>query len=155
MSGYLEGYGAGEERRARIIKRAILALIVLLVVAGVAYFTLRDFREKQQLKAFLEALRNHEYQQAYTMWGCTESSPCPQYSYEKFLEDWGPQSPHSDVSRVSVSKTRSCSTGIIATVEFGKGEPELLWVERKDKTLSYAPWPMCNPRMKPPASTGL
>jgi hypothetical protein len=155
MTGYLEGYGAGEERRERIIKRSLVAALVVLVVGGALYFFLRDYREKQQIQAFLELLQKKDYRAAYQMWGCTEASPCREYSFEKFLEDWGPKSPHANLSSVKVVKTRSCSSGVIQTLNFGDDDEVWLWVGRKDLTLGFAPWPMCNPQMPasgPPAS---
>jgi len=150
MSGYLEDYGTADARRAKILKRIVLSLLLLAVLAGVLYFTLRDRKEKRQAAQFLELLRQKDFQAAYRHWGCTEAKPCPYYSYEKFLEDWGPKSGHADLSRLRVTKTRSCGSGIIQTLDFGGGEEVLLWVERKDLSLGFAPWPSCHPRMAAP-----
>ena len=34
MGGFLEQYGAGDERRGKIVKRVVISLVALLVVAG-------------------------------------------------------------------------------------------------------------------------
>jgi hypothetical protein len=151
MTGYLEGYGAGEEKREKRIKRIALYLVLALVVGGVSYLLLRNFRETQQTKLFFELLRKQDYVAAYRLWGCTKETPCPNYNMDRFLEDWGPKSQHADLSAVKITKTRGCSTGVIFETNFGKGEPEYLWVDRKTKNLGFAPWPVCNPRMPSPA----
>ena len=40
MAGFLDDYGAGDERRARIIKTAVISVVVLAVVSGLLYFLL-------------------------------------------------------------------------------------------------------------------
>ena len=40
------------------------------------------------------------------------------YPMESFLQDWGPQSEHADVSGYRISKSRSCGSGVILTVNF-------------------------------------
>jgi hypothetical protein len=37
-------------------------------------------------------------------------------------------------------------------MDFGAGDTLNLWVESKDLTLSFAPWPVCNPRWQAPPS---
>ena len=151
MSNYLDDYGAGEARRSRIRNRILLTTALLAVAGGAAYFTFRNYSEEKQAKAFLEHLRAKQYEQAYRVWGCTETKPCRDYSYEKFLEDWGPKSAHADVSRLEVTRTRSCSHGIIQTLRFNEKDEVLLWVDRSDLSLGFAPWPVCDPRIPSPS----
>jgi hypothetical protein len=70
--------------------------------------------------------------------------------FDKFLEDWGPKNSRGDIQAARIVKTRSCDTGVIYTLEYGKQDPLLLWVERKDHALGFAPWPACDPRMPAP-----
>jgi hypothetical protein len=149
MTGFLEGYGAGEEKRERAMKRAALALLILLVAAASAYFLFRNYRQDRQLDRFLALLAVNDYAGAYRLWGCTETNPCRDYSMEKFLEDWGPASPHADAAAARVTRTRSCSAGVIKTVRFPTGDV-LLWVDRRDLTLAFSPWPACNPHFAAP-----
>jgi hypothetical protein len=147
MPGYLEGYGEGEERRGKIIRWTALGLLLAAVLAGVLYFILRDRTEKKQLEAFLADLKRKDYKSAYALWGCTDHTPCPQYAFNKFMEDWGPASPHANVESAKVTNTKSCSGGIIQFIQFPNDEVQL-WVERRNKTIGFAPWPVCNPRMQ-------
>ena len=150
MAGYLESYGAGEERRGKTIRWIILSVLVLAAVGIAGYFQFRNYREKKQIGVFFKHLKQQDYKAAYEMWGCSDAHPCPQYAFDKFLEDWGPKSPHGDIASAKLAKTKSCDTGIIQFVEFPGQEEVQLWVERRDKVLGFAPWPVCNPRMQVP-----
>jgi hypothetical protein len=154
MGGYLDQYGAGEERREKIVRNLVLGALAAVILGVVLYFTFRNYRETRQAERFLDLLRKQEYATAYRMWGCTEDRPCRDYRFERFMEDWGPEAGHGDPAATRVAKTRSCASGVIYTIEFAKGEPVLLWVERRDRLLSFAPWPVCNPRMAAPAPGG-
>src|SRR5690242_8049896 len=106
MAGYLEDYGVEEARRGRLIKRIVISVVVLAVVGGIAHFSLRSYSAKRQVDNFLLALRNKDYQTAYRMWGCTENSPCRDYTFDKFMEDWGPKGQHPEAGSAEIKKTR-------------------------------------------------
>jgi hypothetical protein len=147
MASYLEAYGASEELRARRIRlikiSSILAVCVLL--AGVPlYALLKNRSEEQQAKLFVHLLSDHNYSEAYRMWGCTTAHPCPNYPESKFLEDWGPHSAHADGSSAEIGLSQSCGSGVVIRLDYkGSGEPVPLWVERASKIISFAPWPEC------------
>ncbi|HSB13413.1 MAG TPA: hypothetical protein VLE22_03075 [Bryobacteraceae bacterium] len=152
MAGYLERYGAGEEQRERRIRRVLLSIAVIAALAGTFYLLFRNYRETKQAKRFFELLLEKDYKAAYVLWGCDKpgAPACHDYTFDNFMEDWGPKSPHADLSSLEFGKVRGCSTGVIVTVEFGKGREDLLWVDRDTKVIGFAPWPVCNPRL--PAS---
>lgn len=150
MTGFLDSYGAGEERREKIVKRIVLGGLVALAIAVTLYFVFRNWGEYRQARMFLDLLKKQDYQSAYRLWGCTPATPCRDYRFERFMEDWGPQSPHGNTAAARIAKTRSCAGGVIYTLEYGKDDSLLLWVGREDKVLGYAPWPSCNPRMPAP-----
>ena len=146
MAGYLANYGAGEEQREKLIRRLIVGAVVVAIAGGILYFFLKNFREEQQARKFFELLEKHDYKVAYAFWGCTDAKPCRDYSFQNFMDDWGPKSPHADVSSFQIKKSRSCGSGVILTVDYGKGqEPDKLWVERGDLTIGFSPWPGCPP----------
>lgn len=146
----MEGYGAGDERRGKIIRWIVLSVVLAAILGSAGYFQFRNYREEKQIGKFLELLKQQNYQTAYGMWGCTDSHPCPQYAFNKFLEDWGPKSPHSNIESAKLAKTKSCDTGIIQFIQFPGQDDVQLWVERRDRVLGFAPWPVCNPRMQVP-----
>jgi hypothetical protein len=146
MAGYLEQYGAGDERRGKIVKTLVISLVVLVVIGGTAFFIFHNYRQEQQVKRFFDLLEHKDYQAAYVLWVRTESDR-KGYSYDTFLKDWGPEGDHRDVSDFHISKSRSCGNGVILTVDFGKNQnqKEKLWVAREDLTIGYSPLPGCPP----------
>ena len=79
MGGYLDTYGAGDERREKIIKIIVFSLIAMIVIGGPLLFIFYDYREENQVKRFFRLLEAHDYQAAYALWGCTEAKPCSGY----------------------------------------------------------------------------
>lgn len=147
MPGYLDQYGVGEERREKIIKIALLTALLVLIVGGTGYFFLKNYRQESQVKTFFELLQKHDYKAAYALWGCTDAKPCREYPLAAFLQDWGPQSEHADMSSARIARSRSCGSGVIITVDYdkNKGKQDKLWVEREDLTIGFSPWPGCPP----------
>lgn len=143
MSGYLEGYGAGDAQRARLIKRLVAGGVGCLIVALALFFLLRNFREKRAVGDFLGLLRAQNYKAAYALWGCTDTNPCGNYSFEKFLEDWGPKSPHADPTATNIAAAESCGDGVVVSVVAPGAERVGLWVDPKTKVIGFAPWPQC------------
>jgi hypothetical protein len=143
MAGYLDQYGAGEERREKLIKTAVLAVVVLLVVGGVLFFVFKNWRQERQVKSFFDLLARQNYKAAYEMWGCTDRKPCRDYQMDEFLKDWGPP---SGKSGYSITKTRSCGSGVILTVAYPNRQEDKLWVERESLVIGFSPWPGCPAR---------
>ena len=143
MAGYLDQYGAGEERREKIIKISLISVAALLVVGGALFFIFHNYREEHQVRQFFDRLASHDYKAAYALFGCTDEKPCRDYSFGKFMEDWGPNSGRNDPSNFRISRSRTCGSGVILTVDFGKSQEEKLWVERKDMVIGFSPFPGC------------
>jgi hypothetical protein len=148
---YLGDYGVKDARREKLVKRLAIAAIVLLIAAIALYFQFRDYREQKQISRFIELLRAKDYKAAHALWGCTDAKPCRHYDFDKFMEDWGPQSPQANIEAAKIATKKSCDKGIIQFLEFPGNREVQLWVEREDGFIGFAPWPICNPRMKVPA----
>ncbi len=143
MAGYLNHYGEGEEKREKVIKRTLFTILVLAVVGGVLFFYFKNYSQERRVKTFLEDLARKDYKAAYALWGCTESSPCSAYPFDNFLQDWGPGSPRAKMDSYRITRSRSCGSGVILTVEFGNEQEERLWVEKKNNVISFSPYPGC------------
>ncbi len=147
MSSYLEDYGTSEERRAkriRLIKLGSIAFFSAVLVGIVFYALFKNRGEQQQAKAFVASLAAQDYQGAYRMWGCTDASPCRDYPFNRFMDDWGPKSTHADESSARIGLSQSCGSGVVIRIDYKNSQqPVPLWVERKTKQISYAPWPEC------------
>lgn len=147
MSSYLEAYGANEEqreKRVRLIKNVAISLACAVILGLVLYAVFKNHAQEQQAKTFVELLRGQKYQDAYRLWGCTDTHPCPDYTFEKFMEDWGPKSTHADSSSAKIGLSQSCGSGVVIRIDYPSSkEPVSLWVERDSKIISFAPWPEC------------
>ncbi len=141
MGSYLQHYGAGEERRNRTIWRIILGAIGLLLILCILYFLLHNYREKQVVDRFLTRVNAHDYASAYADWGCTTASPCRNYDYKRFMEDWGPAKKTS--SPWKIASVDGCNAFVTVNVQAEGAELESLGVVRGSKTLMYAPAPEC------------
>ncbi len=141
MGSYLQHYGAGEERRNRTIKIIVASVIGVSVLCCALYFFLHNRPEKQTVNRFLARLNAHDYKQAYAEWGCTVASPCTNYDYKRFLEDWGPSKKVG--SPWKVASVDGCKAFVTVNVQATGSELESLGVERGTHTIMFAPAPEC------------
>ena len=142
MAGYLDQYGAGEERRSKIIKAVAITAVSVLIVGSVLFFIFHNYRQEQQVKQFFRLLEEQNYKSAYAMWVRTESDR-KGYPLESFMRDWGPHGEHKNVAGYRIAKSRSCGSGVILTVDFGQEKLERLWVQRDDLTIGFSPLNGC------------
>ncbi|MBI2685939.1 MAG: hypothetical protein HYX27_06465 [Acidobacteria bacterium] len=147
MSDYLDNYGVVDARREKRTKRILYSLLTIAVVGGTLWFFLRNYREEARVKEFLATLQRQDYKAAYGMWGCTDATPCRDYKYDQFLRDWGPQSDAGNAAAIQRSKVKSCDKGIIQILQI-KGQDVNLYVDRGTLVIGFAPWPVCNPRIR-------
>jgi hypothetical protein len=143
MGAYLEQYGAGDERRGKIIKTLVISMVSLVVAGCVLFFVFHNYREESRVRRFYALLQAKDYKSAYALFGCTDTTPCRYYGFDKFQEDFGPNSGHDDLSNVRISRSRSCGSGVLLTVDFGKNQQEKLWVERHDMSIGFPPVQGC------------
>src|SRR5579864_3084309 len=160
MSSYLANYGAGDEEREKRTWRLAIAAAAVVVVGGLYLLTfktpileryirvvqiLKNRRQEREVQTFLELLRKQDYKAAYALWGCTDAKPCRDYPFTNFIDDWGPKSSRTDASTFHITRSRSCGSGVILTVDSARNQEEKLWVEREDETIGFSPWPGCPP----------
>lgn len=144
MGGYLARYGVGEERREKIVKKTLLALLAAVIVGGILFFVFHNVRQEGRVKDFFARLAAHDYKGAYALWGCTDAHPCENYTFDMFMQDWGPSK--GNPAQARITRSRSCANGVILNVDFGN-EQEILWVERGNLSMSFSPFPGCpNPK---------
>ncbi len=143
MAGYLDQYGAGEERRNRIIIRSILAVLVLAVVWTLGWYLLLNHHQEGVVKSFVAALKRGDTKSAYAIWGCTTASPCNGYEYDKFLKDWGPGPEGPDPNVLGLTDSEACNDAVLLTVRVNPTRTEQLWLDRTSDMISFAPYPIC------------
>jgi hypothetical protein len=162
MAGYLDHYGAGEEQREKRIKLFLIlgACVLLLLFLWFFFFVwdkteilraepvarlaqiLRNHRQESRVKNFSDLLQSRDYKAAYALWNCTDTHPCKDYTFNDFMKDWGPESPHGG-GGFTIPRSRSCGSGVIVTVHSGHNQEDALWVERSDLTIGFSPYPVC------------
>lgn len=147
MSSYLDNFGVADARREKRNKRIVISLAVVAVAAGLLWYLFRDYKEEAQLRDFFSKLESKDFKGAYALWGCTDTTPCRDYAFDKFLRDWGPESSAGQVAAIQKGKLRSCSGSVIQQLTI-KGEEVNLIVDRTSLTIGFSPWPVCNPRIK-------
>jgi hypothetical protein len=147
MGGYLDQYGAGDERRGKRIKTGLFVLLAVVAVTLVGWLV--DFlfipnSAERQTRAFLDALQAGQYQQAYVLWGCTAAQPCTAYPFPEFLKDWGREA--VPPGAFQVLNGESCGSGSIVDVDAGKAGDKRLWVEDGTRALGFPPASECSRR---------
>jgi hypothetical protein len=145
MAGYLDHYGADEQRREKTIKRIAIAALALLVTVACLVYVFKGYRQERQVKRFFELLARRNYTSAYALWGCTEAKPCRDYPLAEFMTDWGPEAVPAPAS-AEVLGGDSCGSGVIVDVDAGKAGDKRIWVESDTLTLGYPPFQECPQR---------
>lgn len=134
-------------------KRLALVVGLLAVLGSLFYWQFRYYPEQKQVERFMDALVAGDYRAAYRIW-----KPTPSYRFPDFLEDWGETTSFGRVRSyeivkisggsavVSVEGGRTLelnggSSGVVVSVRINGREPPVrIWVEKKDKSLSFPPF---------------
>jgi hypothetical protein len=143
MAGYLAQYGAGEERRNRIIIRSLLSVLIVAVVTALGWYLFLNHHQEGVVKAFVAALKRGDTQGAYRVWGCTSAQPCPDYPYDKFLKDWGPGPDGPDLAVLGLTDSEQCNNAVMLTLQVNSNRTEQLWIDKGNDMISFAPFPIC------------
>jgi hypothetical protein len=139
MPSYLEGYGEKQARRSRTLRWLILTPLALIIAGIALYFGFRDFSEHRRAAQFLELIQKKDYKGGYALWGCTDQKPCPQYPFDRFMEDWGPAT-LKNPEQATIADHIGCRGGVISFVRVPNQEDIQLWVDRRTGEIGFAPW---------------
>jgi hypothetical protein len=141
MAGYLDEYGVTDARRERLRKRIIIWAALAIVIGTSAFFYLRNWSEERTVDRFLTLLKQQKYQEAYEQWRTPDSAKF--YPPEKFAEDWGATGVYKNAAGLQIRIVDSCNDGVVFDMAYPGADDFGLWVERKTKIISFAPWPRC------------
>lgn len=143
----------------RWLRHLVLGVAAVLVLSTVLYFVFRYYPEKRHVADFFDALVAEDYRKAYELW-----KPKPSFTYEEFLSIWGANGDYGRIRSyeiVGVESSRAVllrvpveggsrqrtlalegsATGIVISVRLNNLDPPVrLWVEKKDKSLSFPPF---------------
>ena len=147
MAGYFEDYGETQARRSRRLRWLILTPLVTLFVGALLYFQFRDYPEYRRGVEFVDLLQKKDYKGAYALWGCTDQKPCPQYSFDEFMKDWGPSGTVKNLDAARIADSKGCRSGVIDILRAPGQEDVNLWIDRRTREIGFAPWKL---KMIPP-----
>ena len=140
-----------EEPRSKLFRWAITGVVLALLVALAISYLVRFHTEKETVGRFLQALASGDTQQAYRLW-----KPQPSYTYNDFLQDWGPSGFYGPVKsfRIVTAQQERGASGVVVVAEVSP-EPHFpgdenseasrrtkeikIWVERSDQSMSFPP----------------
>ena len=140
-----------EEPRSKLRRYVVTGLALALLLSAGVWYLFRFHSEKLTVERFLDALAAGETQRAHQIW-----KPQSGYSYQDFLEDWGPSGYYGPVKsyRIETAQKPGGASGVIVVVEISPYQPfppdkdsakhrrtreVRIWVERRDKSLSFPP----------------
>jgi hypothetical protein len=136
-----------DPRKARRRWQWIAAIVCVAVIVGGLYFMFRNWTYEHRIDKFFAVLQQKDYKQAYALWMNDpdwEKHPAQykQYPYSEFYQDWGPGGEWGLIKTFHVegSLRPKNGSGVIVYVKVNdRIDPAKLWVEKKDKTITWAP----------------
>ena len=137
---FLAEYGQADRRYEKIVTIAGYTLLAAVVLGSIYWLFFRNWQEERRVDQFLSLLEQKNYEQAYGLWGCSLERPCPNYSYDKFLEDWGPQSSLGAVNSYEVGRSYDQQSGVIILVQINGRRIPNLWVEKDNRVIGFSPY---------------
>jgi cytoskeletal protein RodZ len=149
MVGLLDS--SEEDPRSKLFRWTISGAVLALLVALGIWHLFRFHTEKERVARFLQALASGDTQQAYRLW-----EPQVSYTYNDFLQDWGPTGFYGPVKsfRIVTAQQERGASGVVVVAEVSP-EPHFpadenseasrrtkevkIWVERSDQSMSFPP----------------
>lgn len=141
-----QSFDPKRERRKKLIIAGIV--VALLVTAGLVY-KFWNWPEERVVSKFFQALQAQDYEKAYAIWMADPNwkqhpNAHPRYRFGEFYLDWGPGGEYGLVKSYKIdgsARPPRGGTGVIIEVTInGRTEKARLWVEKKDKSMSYSPF---------------
>jgi hypothetical protein len=123
----------------------------IVIAAAVIFWLLRYHAEYATVRRFEGAVVAGDFQQAYQIW-----KPSSSYSYEDFLQDWGPNGYYGPVKSYQIDYHLTDRRGSAASitvdvspyqpfpddddpVKMSKTKAVRLWVQFNDQSMSFPP----------------
>jgi hypothetical protein len=136
-------YDPHKEHRRR--QRIIVVVCIVVILASLAY-VFRHWPDEHEVNHFFTLIEHQDYKGAYALWQndpAWEQHPAkyPNYPFDDFMRDWGPASEWGAITSHQLVGSAAKGSGVIVAVRInGRLEPARLWVEKKDKTLTFSPY---------------
>ena len=139
--------------------RIAIAAAIAAALGGGLYYTFRHHAEIKAVEQFMDALVAGDYRKAHKIW-----QPNPSYTYDRFRRDWGEPSkwgrihsyeivdvqssgdrsfliPDQETGRKRTINVSGNYSGVLVGVKINNRlEPEYIWVEKNNQSLSFPPF---------------
>jgi hypothetical protein len=133
-----------EQRRNRIIGTVVVAVVVI----GVLLYTFRNVPYERVVDRFFIALEEKNFEAAYGIWlhdpdWKQHEAQYKRYSFHDFYLDWGPGGEWGIIRThkiVGAAAPKNGSGVVVVVTVNDRAEQARIWVERKDKTLTFSPY---------------
>jgi len=138
-------YDPKRERR----RNSIIGLVVgAVIVIGVLGYLYRNLPYERVVDHFFAALENKDFEKAYGIWLNDPSwkqhpAAHANYSFHDFYVDWGPGGEWGIIREHHIvgSAAPKAGSGVVVVVRVNnRAEEARIWVERKDRTLTFSPY---------------
>ena len=152
-------FDAAEQRPPSKIRRYIFTAVGVIVTIGVFVLVFPDYlwypfvyyKEVNTVRHFVIDVTRGDMQQAYQIW-----KPSPSYSFNDFMEDWGPAGYYGPVRSYRLGRPAHIKNGSGAEIvldvspyqpfpdsnnpiQLNKTKELRLWVEFKDQSIGFPP----------------
>jgi hypothetical protein len=133
--------------KARKRRQWLIGILSAVVILGGLFYIFRNWTYERRVDKFFTAIEQKDYKQAYGIWQndpAWEQHPNQHagYLFNEFYRDWGPGGEWGLIRshRIEGSTRPKGGSGVIVVVKINdRVEPARLWVEKKDKTLTWSP----------------
>jgi len=135
---------AREQRR----KRVMVVVIVAAVLAVVILIRFRNWPYEHVVHNFFQALQQQDYEKAYGIWmHDPEWKQHPErhknYPFGEFHTDWGPGGEWGLIREFQIDgavRPKNGSGVVVQVTVNHRADKARIWVEKKDKTLTFSPF---------------
>ena len=138
-----------DPQRDRRRKRIIGAIILVVLVLGTLAYLFRNLPYERVVDHFFTALEQKDYEKAYGIWmndpdWKQHPDKHANYTFNNFYLDWGPGGEWGIIRKheiVGSARPPKGGSGVVVVVRINdRMENARIWVERKDKTLTFSPF---------------
>ncbi len=137
-------YDPAPARRKKLLAAGTVLLVAALALAG---YRFRNWPEERVVDRFFAALQTKDYETAYGIWLADADwkqhrDRYTNYLYGDFYRDWGPGGEWGLIRsyRIDGSDNPPHASGVVVEVVVNERvQKARVWVEKKDKSLTFPP----------------
>jgi len=129
-------------------KRVVAILIIAGLLAVLIFFRFRNWPYEHVVHNFFQALENQDYGKAYGIWmhdpdWKQHPERYKNYPLDEFNRDWGPSGEWGLIKEFQIDgsvRPRNGSGVVVQVTVNRRADKARIWVEKKDKTLTFSPY---------------